>query len=156
MEKEKEQQPVWLTIATVKGGIWVVSQRLYYEDRLREEQSGLLDEEYGPGNWVIVPTDDRLADFNPLTYTVENGGLIPAPAEVLEARREAEKVRKAEALRAERDGRLAETDKYLIPDFPISEQQREQYRAYRQYLRDLPEAEGFPEVEIKTIDNFLQ
>ena len=103
---------------------------------------------------AVIPVEEVPENWPDMT--VENGELIPAPAEVLEARREAEKVRKAEALRAERDGRLAETDKYLIPDFPISEQQREQYRAYRQYLRDLPEAEGFPEVEIKTIDNFLQ
>ena len=132
----------------------ITSQRFYFEDKLREELAGYFDREYGTGNWAVIPTGSLSEDFDPTAYTVENGQLVPAPAEVLEARRKAENARKAEAMRAERDQMLAATDKYLIPDFPISEQQREQYRAYRQYLRDLPETDGFPDVPVMTFGEF--
>lgn len=35
-----------------------------------------------------------------------------------------------------RDNALEQTDKYMIADFPITDEEREQYKAYRQYLRD--------------------
>ena len=50
----------------------------------------------------------------------------------------------AEQVRAERDYLLAATDKYLMPDFPISDGQRAEILAYRQTLRDVPEQPGFP------------
>ena len=54
----------------------------------------------------------------------------------------------AQEKRAERDNLLAQTDKYMLPDFPITDEEREQYKAYRQYLRDLPEQAGFPNVDV--------
>lgn len=40
-------------------------------------------------------------------------------------------------VRAVRNRYLEQTDKYLsISDFPITEEEREQYKAYRVYLRD--------------------
>lgn len=39
-------------------------------------------------------------------------------------------------VRAIRNQYLADTDKYMIPDFPITEELREQYKNYRVYLRD--------------------
>lgn len=50
--------------------------------------------------------------------------------------------------REERDSLLAETDKYMLPDFPITEEKLAQYKAYRQYLRDLPEQAEFPNVDV--------
>ena len=43
------------------------------------------------------------------------------------------------ALRAERDRRLAECDWTQVPDVPLSEEEREAWRKYRQALRDLPD-----------------
>ena len=40
-------------------------------------------------------------------------------------------------IRKERDSLLYATDKYIIEDYPISEE-------YREKLRDIPEQEGFP------------
>lgn len=57
--------------------------------------------------------------------------------------------------RAERDSYLASTDKYMLPDFPITDEKREQYKAYRQYLRDLPANSEFPSVDILSFDNWL-
>lgn len=45
---------------------------------------------------------------------------------------------KMAAIRAERDRLLDETDKYMTLDYPISEEQREAWRIYRQALRDMP------------------
>lgn len=47
-------------------------------------------------------------------------------------------------LRTERDRRLAATDYLLMPDYPLSDEQRAVVQAYRQALRDLPAQEGAP------------
>ena len=49
-----------------------------------------------------------------------------------------------ERLRAERDRRLTATDYLLMPDYPLSDDQRTILQVYRQALRDLPAQEGAP------------
>ena len=58
--------------------------------------------------------------------------------------------RRSAEVRAKRDELLLVTDRYMLADFPISEEEREQYRQYRQYLRDIPAEEGFPDVSVLT------
>ena len=41
-----------------------------------------------------------------------------------------------EQVRAVRNQYLEQTDKYMIADYPITDEEREQYKAYRVYLRD--------------------
>lgn len=77
----------------------------------------------------------RLARGKDLSWSVE---AIPekTPEEV-----------KAEAsaqVRAQRDALLAETDHLVMPDYPLTDEQREAVKAYRQELRDVPQQEGFP------------
>lgn len=48
------------------------------------------------------------------------------------------------ALRAARDARLSATDKYLLPDYPISESDLALVKTYRAALRALPEQPGAP------------
>lgn len=48
------------------------------------------------------------------------------------------------ALRAARDARLADTDKMLLPDYPITAEALEHVKAYRAALRDLPDQPGAP------------
>lgn len=50
--------------------------------------------------------------------------------------------------RGERDSLLNQTDKYLLPDYPIDEERLSEIKLYRQTLRDIPEQEGFPDIEI--------
>lgn len=50
----------------------------------------------------------------------------------------------AENVRSERDRRLAETDYYMMPDYPSDPNNIEEMKAYRQSLRDIPKQEGFP------------
>lgn len=53
---------------------------------------------------------------------------------------------KAAEVRSVRNQYLEQTDKYLsVSDFPIDEDTKEQYRLYRQYLRDYPETEDWYE-----------
>lgn len=47
-------------------------------------------------------------------------------------------------LRTERDRRLAATDYLLMPDYPLSDDQRAVVQAYRQALRDFPAQSGAP------------
>lgn len=47
-------------------------------------------------------------------------------------------------LRAMRDAKLTDTDKYLMSDYPISLEKLVVIKAYRQALRDLPAQEGAP------------
>lgn len=47
-------------------------------------------------------------------------------------------------VRQERNRLLSECDWTQLPDSPLTETQREQYRVYRQALRDITEQEGFP------------
>ena len=50
----------------------------------------------------------------------------------------------AASVRAERNKRLALTDHFVMPDYPISQGKLEEIKVYRQALRDLPEQLGFP------------
>lgn len=46
---------------------------------------------------------------------------------------------KLAAIRAKRDALLTDSDKYMLSDYPVTEEQRESWKTYRQALRDLPE-----------------
>ena len=50
----------------------------------------------------------------------------------------------AENVRSERDRKIAETDYYMMPDYPSDPNNIEEMKAYRQALRDIPKQEGFP------------
>ena len=40
-------------------------------------------------------------------------------------------------IRRDRDEKLIESDRYMLSDFPITEEKREEWRVYRKALRDL-------------------
>ena len=52
---------------------------------------------------------------------------------------------KKDDVRAVRNQYLEQTDKYMITDYPISDDERELYKQYRVYLRTYPETEGWYE-----------
>lgn len=62
--------------------------------------------------------------------------------------------RRSAEVRAERNELLCQTDKYMLADFPIKYDAKEEYRAYRQYLRDIPEQEGFPDQAVLTFEEW--
>lgn len=61
---------------------------------------------------------------------------------------------KANDVRAERDFKLTATDIKMLPDYPIDEEVRQEYKDYRQYLRDIPEDELFPDIGILDFDTW--
>jgi len=44
---------------------------------------------------------------------------------------------KSDRLKAERNSKLAETDVYMVSDFPITAEQKTTWQTYRQALRDM-------------------
>ena len=52
---------------------------------------------------------------------------------------------KATAIQQQRDALLSATDYMMMPDYPISDANRDALKAYRQALRDVPEQPGFPD-----------
>lgn len=76
----------------------------------------------------------------------ESGNKIATTVEEIPQPTEAEKRAKKEAeVRAKRDYLISQTDYLLQPDYPISAEDLEKVKAYRQALRDIPEQKGFPE-----------
>lgn len=59
-----------------------------------------------------------------------------------------------ESIRADRDYLLVDSDKYMLSDFPISEEEREKWVAYRQYLRDYTKQENWWEKSPKTFEDW--
>ena len=53
-----------------------------------------------------------------------------------------EREQKAQAIRAERNRLLEETDWVVLEDSPVRD--KEPWKRYRQALRDLPQQKGFP------------
>lgn len=50
----------------------------------------------------------------------------------------------AEQVRAKRDRRIAETDWYMMPDYPADPETLEVVKSYRKALRDITLQSGFP------------
>ena len=69
------------------------------------------------------------------TYSV-----IDRPAEAIEN----DLNNKKSQVRAQRNARLAETDWAILPDSPLSDEDKTVYQNYRNALRDVPAQDGFP------------
>lgn len=97
---------------------------------------------------AIIPVEEVPENWPDMT--VENGQLVPAPADVLEARREAENARKAEAVRSARETRYrTETDPMLFDAMEAYSQAHPEEPAFADWLaaknlirEELPKPEG--------------
>lgn len=54
-------------------------------------------------------------------------------------------------IRERRNLMLLESDKFMIPDFPITDEKREEWKVYRQRLRDITSVEGFENCSLNDI-----
>lgn len=61
----------------------------------------------------------------------------------------------AERKRADRDRLLQNSDIRMLPDFPISAEEKELWLLYRQYLRDITKDPEFPNVDVLSFENWL-
>jgi hypothetical protein len=66
--------------------------------------------------------------------------VIDRPAEAIENDLNNKKAQ----VRAQRNARLAETDWAILPDSPLSDEDKTMYQNYRNALRDVPAQDGFP------------
>ena len=57
-------------------------------------------------------------------------------------------------VRAVRNQYLEQTDKYMITDYPITDEERELYRQYRTYLRTYPECRDWYKANPKTYEEW--
>ena len=58
-------------------------------------------------------------------------------------------------VRAVRNSYLEQTDKYMITDYPVSDDERELYKQYREYLRTYPECQDWYKANPKTYEEFI-
>ena len=58
-------------------------------------------------------------------------------------------------VRAVRNQYLEQTDKFLLADYPIADDERELYRQYREYLRTYPECQDWYKANPKTYEEFI-
>ena len=59
-----------------------------------------------------------------------------------------------EQVRAVRNQYLEQTDKYMITDYPITNEERELYKQYRVYLRTYPECQDWYKANPKTYEEW--
>lgn len=59
-----------------------------------------------------------------------------------------------EQVRSVRNQYLEQTDKYMITDYPITDEERELYRQYREYLRTYPERRDWYKANPKTLEEW--
>jgi len=101
---------------------------------------------YGKAHWIFEA--EVKPEFSPDIVLVEITDLATQPQEgwdyidgqFMESNVSTEEL--LATLRAERNRLLTESDKYMLVDYPISEEQREAWKTYRQALRDMPETCG--------------
>ena len=60
-----------------------------------------------------------------------------------------------EQVRAVRNQYLEQTDKYMIADYPITDDERELYKQYREYLRDYTLPENWWESEPQKFEEWV-
>ena len=60
-----------------------------------------------------------------------------------------------EQVRAVRNRYLEQTDKYMITDYPISDEERELYKKYRTYLRDYTLTDNWWESEPQKFEEWV-
>lgn len=78
-------------------------------------------------------------------YKQVRGEALSWMIEKIPEKTEAEKLAEAEqSVRAKRDSLISQTDYLLASDYPISEEDLEAVKTYRQALRDVPQQAGFP------------
>ncbi len=98
----------------------------------------LTKENYTAG---AIWCNENHARINPETYVIET-----IPEMTIEE--------KTNRVRLMRDRYLMDTDKYMLSDYPVSETEKEKIRGYRQYLRNLPQQENFPDVSVISLNEW--
>ena len=118
----------------------------YYYDKLYEDkhlgsftESTKLAYELGWQANTVAITATEISDLNGWTYLK---GYAPKKTE------EQKLNELATTIRSKRNSLLAETDYFLMNDYPISDEYKARIKTYRRELRDLTKQENFPKVVV--------
>ena len=100
-------------------------------------------------------TNAQYADL--AIYCNKNGKVIEDKGDYLEAVNPPEPSieDKQVQVRAVRNQYLEQTDKYMIADYPITDDERELYKQYREYLRDYTLTENWWESEPQKFEEWV-
>ena len=100
-------------------------------------------------------TNKQYADL--AVYCNKNGKVIENKGDYLEAVNppEPSDEEKKAQVRQVRNQYLEQTDKYMITDYPITDDERELYKQYRTYLRDYTLSENWWESEPQKFDEWV-
>lgn len=134
--------------------IFYTEGNLIKDNGIRLGTLEMLQNDFPDENWAIIPVEEVPDNWREMT--IENRKLVTASAETIKQRQQVENEQKAALLREQRDKLLYETDKYMLPDYPITEEEREEYRQYRQYLRDIPKMTGFPNIDLLSVEDYIK
>jgi hypothetical protein len=95
-----------------------------------------------PFTYVVDGSDDNDGIVSTLTREAYHNGKL----QILELKEDVKSILDIEnEVRARRNNLLSNTDKYVsVPDYPISETDRNNIIIYRGLLRDITKQEGFP------------
>lgn len=117
-------------------------ENTYYYDKLYDDkhlgsftESTKLAYDLGWQDNTVVITETEVSDLNGWTYLK---GYAPKKTE------EQKLDELATTIRSKRNLLLAETDYFLMPDYPISQENLEKVKEYRQQLRDITKQDEFP------------
>lgn len=115
---------------------------VYYYEKINEDESitnyTTVTKVAKALDWqdnTVAISDTEVSDLNGWTYLK---GHAPKKTE------EQKLNELATAIRSKRNSLLAETDYLLMPDYPISQENLEKIKEYRQQLRDITKQDEFP------------
>lgn len=90
--------------------------------------------------YTFIPGEDSTDDlYNTINNMYNAGEFVP------EQDRNFDLLVMSADIRLERDSILCATDKYMIEDYPISKEDKDELKAYRQALRNITDQKAFPE-----------
>jgi len=135
----------------VRPEIFNVSKKDYFYSKNHDEEDAVEVEE-------II----RYVYFKTSVWCNENGYMIVEGDDCYKVQKipELSKEEKAEILREERDNLLVKVVDPVVTNplrwNELTEAEQSKYRAYRLYLLDIPQQEEFPDIEIKSFEEFLK
>lgn len=94
-----------------------------------------------------VITNEQVVEYSKLAeWCNKNNAMIVDQGDYYEAVPVPEPTEQelASRVRSQREAKLSATDYLIVPDYPISPEDLEAVKVYRQALRDIPEQSGFP------------
>lgn len=94
----------------------------------------------------MIPEEELIFDENKQKY-IQNFKVIALTGDELVNAQERKVQDYSDNVRNQRDMLLSSTDVYMLVDYPLTEEQKEEVKAYRQDLRNLPSQKDFPWID---------